>query len=516
MENPGKIRWVPLRVSPSDQPPVILLGHFMSATDSYSFTVTDLKSLWVDSASREIIVERAMQDKCMVDVSQSSNLAVLLGKLSDSLTEYELPEGTKFEAMRAGENLKVTVTFQLSASSRPLVWIFRLQSTPSSTFFRDIFLGSLGIIDAFQSQISALKAIASEKDYHISAMQEVLQEYHANLYAPRRYRASFEEFNPEKWIQSWKDDKTSTCKASDVYFRGVMECSQWWGWCAAGKWVTDRDFSDIRADVELANGNANMPAVKCKRKHYASSSSSETQERSVLREGRRSRHRRPVESDDEQSSSGNENRIQFLIGGGPRRRIDNERDFRDERSTNAGVNEKTRHRTAPNRRPSAPTSYNAANDESNHNSESESQSSGMIIGRRSRQSKPRSPPISSQTATGDQLNESASSDDEGALSQASSSGSSTHGVMGGGIIGGTRSRGSKRGTPIGRCTETKTTSPSPISRHRSRSPAKELETIVRTRTASPPKNPEDIANQRRRILQDQLQAKKRGPVRRRF
>ncbi|KAK9325361.1 hypothetical protein V1517DRAFT_314717 [Lipomyces orientalis] len=515
MENPGKIRWVPLRVSPSDQPPVILLGHFVSATDSYSFTVTDLKSLWVDSASREIIVERAMQDKCMVDVSQSSNLAVLLGKLSDSLTEYELPEGTKFEAKRAGENLQVTVALQLSASSTPLVWIFRLQSTRSSAFFRDIFLGSLGIIDALQSQISALKAIASEKDYHISAMQEVLQEYHANVYAPRRYRASFEEFNAEKWIQSWKDDKTSICKASDMYFRGVMECNQWWGWCSAGKWgITDWDFSDIQSDV--ANGNANMHPVKGKRKHYASSSSSETPERSVLREDQRSRQRRPVESDDDQSSSGNENQIKFLIGGGPRRRIDSQRDFRNERSTNAGVNEKSRHRTTPNRLPRAPTSYKAANDESNPTSESESQSSGMIIGSRSRQSKPRSPPISNHIATRDQLNESESSDDEDALSQASSSGSSMHGVIGGGFIGGNRSLGSKRGTPIGRGTDTKATSPSPISRNQSRSPVKELETIVRTRLASPPKNPEDIANERRRMLQDQLQAKKRGPVRRRF
>ncbi|KAK9333801.1 XRCC4-like factor-domain-containing protein [Lipomyces starkeyi] len=517
MENPGKIRWVPLRVSPSDQPPVILLAHFTRTTDSYSFTVTDLQSHWFDSASRDDIIDRALQDRCIVDVSQSANLNVLLARLSDSLTGKELPEGTKLEAMRFEENLRITISLQMSASSRPLVWIFRLQFAPSPKLSHNIFLGSLGIIDALQSQISALQAIASEKDYHISALQEVLQECHANLYAPRRYRDSFAQFNAETWIQSWKDSKTTTCKASEIYFRGVSECSQWWGWCANGKWeITDGDFNDIQTDDQWTSRKSNnsaLPGISSKRKHYTSSSSNESPVRSEHRKGQRSRHRRREENEDDESSSGNENQIKLVIGGRRRRRNDTDSDFRDK---HVRTSRKNSGRTGPKQRLTHGR-YEDASDASNSASESESQSPGMIIGGRSRQSQASSPPKSSRTVKEELLRSSpSSSEEEEILSGVPSSAPSAHGVIGGGMIGGSRSRSSKRATPIGGNIDIRDTSPSPLPMHQSGSLQEKQETSVKPRSPSPPNDAGDIASERRRMLDAQLQARKRVPVRRRF
>ncbi|KAK9351187.1 XRCC4-like factor-domain-containing protein [Lipomyces doorenjongii] len=513
MENPGKIRWVPLCVSPSDQPPVILLAHFTCTTDSYSFTVTDLQSLWVDSASKDDIIDRALQDRCIVDVSQSANLNVLLARLSDSLTGNVLPEGTKLEAMRFAENLRITMSLQMSASSRPLVWIFRLQSAPSSHFCHDIFLGSLGIIDVLQSQISALQAIASEKDYHISALQEVLQECHANLYAPRRYRDSFAQFNAETWLQSWKDSKTTTCKASEIYLRGVNGCSQWWGWCANGKWeITDGDFNDIQIDdqgTSRKSNNTALPGLGSKRKHYASSSSNESRVRSEHGKGQRSRRMRREENEDDESSSGNENQIKSVIGGRRKRRNDADSDSEDNQGKESG-------RTGPKQRLTR-EGYEDADDASNSSSESESQSSGMIIGGRYRQSQASPPPKLSQTVTGELLRRSpSSSDEEEILSRAPSSAPSAHGVIGGGMIGGSTSRSSKRATPIGRNSDKKDTSPSPLPMHQSGSLKEQQETSVKPRHSSPPNDAGDIATERRRMPDAQLQARKRVPVRRRF
>ncbi|KAK9388391.1 XRCC4-like factor-domain-containing protein [Lipomyces mesembrius] len=513
MENPGKIRWLPLRVSASDQPPVILLSHFTCTTDSYSFTVTDLQSLWVDSASRDDIIDRALQDRCIVDVSQSANLNVLLARLSDSLTGNELPEGTKLEAMRFEENLRITMSLQMSASSRPLVWIFHLQSAPSPNFCRDIFLGSLGIIDALQSQISALQAIASEKDYHISALQEVLQECHANLYAPRRCRDSFAQFNADTWIQSWKDSKTTTCKASEIYLRGVNECSQWWGWCANGKWeITDGDFNDIQTDDQWTSRKSNniaFPGLGSKRKHYASSSSNESRVRSEHCKGQRSRHTR----EDDESSSGNENQIKSVIGGRRRRRNDT---YSDSGDKHVATSAKNSGRTGP-KQSLTHEGYEGADDASNSASESESQSPGiMIIGGRSRQSQTSPPPKLSHTVTGELLRRSPSSSDEEILSRAPSSATSAHGVLGGGMIGGSRSRSSKRSTPIGRNSDKKDTSPSPLPMHQSGSLQEQQESSVKPRPTSPLNDAGDIATERRRMLDAQLQARKRVPVRRRF
>ncbi|KAK9376392.1 XRCC4-like factor-domain-containing protein [Lipomyces chichibuensis] len=512
MENPGKIRWGPLRVSPRDQPPTILLAHFTCTTDSYSFTVTDLQSFWVDSASRDDIIDRALQDRCIVDVSQSANLNVLLARLSDSLTGNELPEGTKLEAMRFEENLRITISWEMSASSMPLVWIFRLQSAPSTNFVRDIFLGSLGIIDALQSQISALQAIALEKDYHISALQEVLQECHANPYAPRRYRDSFAQFNAETWIQSWKDSKTTTCKASEIYFRGVSESSQWWGWCANGKWeATDGDFNDIRTDDQWKShmNNSALPGLSSNRKHYASSSNNESRVRSV-----HGKSRQREENEEDESSSSNENQIKLVIGGRRRRRNYTDSDSGDKRVATSGKN---LGRTRP-KQHLTHEDYEGANDasDSDSDSESESQSPGMIIGGRSRQSEASSPP-KSQTVTGELLRSSpSSSEEEKILSRGSSSAPSAHGVIGGGMIGGSRSRSSKRPTPIGRNTDTKDTSPSPLPMHQSGSVQEQQKTSVKPHLTSPPIDAGDIATERRRKLDAQLQGRKRVPVRRRF
>ncbi|KAK9370431.1 XRCC4-like factor-domain-containing protein [Lipomyces kononenkoae] len=502
-----KIQWTPLRLSPTDRQPVFLLSYFTTATDSYSLTVTDLQSLWIDSASRNDIVDRAMEDGCIVDVSQSSNLSALLGKLSDSLNQNELPEGTKLHAMRYGENLRITLSISLSTNSMPLVWTFRLQSTPSPNFRRDILLGTLGIIDALQSQISTLQSLVSEKDYHISAMQDVIQECHANLYNPRRYRASFGKFNAEQWLQAWKDGKTGTCKASEVYFRGVRGSKELWGWCADGTWeVTDRDFHDIQAGDRLAQGNEHHRAGK--RKGWASTSSDESPVGREHDKGQRSSRRRRDEDEEDESSDGNEHRIRSSIGGRRTRRSDTDSDSADKHSPKMVTIGRRSRRTVPKQ---ARKHHVNASDASSSGSESESQVSGMIIGGKRGQSKMSTPPKSSQRVAGEaSLNRSPSSDD------VPSSGSSTHGVIGGGIIGGNRSRSSRRATPIIRDTETKDISASPVPIPQEGPPQRSPEPSIKTRESSPPRKKEDIAIEGRRMLDTHLQSRKRMPVRRRF
>ncbi|KAK9235928.1 XRCC4-like factor-domain-containing protein [Lipomyces kononenkoae] len=519
MKGLEQIPWMPLRVSPSDQPPVFLLSYFTTTTDSYSLTVTDLQSLWVDSANRNDISERAMQDKCVVDVSQSSNLSVLLGKLSDSLNQNELPEGTKLDAMRCEENLRITLSLPLSTNSMPLVWIFRLQSTPSPNFRRDIFLGTLGIIDALQSQISALQALASEKDYHIHAMQDVIQECHANLYAPRRYRASFGKFDAERWLQSWKNSKTATCNASEVYFRSARECSEWWGWCADGGWeITHRDFNDIQVNGRLTHAsqhNPEMPRTASKRTYSASSSSSETPVRREDRKGKRSRQRWQGEDEDNESSSGNERQIRSLIGGRRLRRDDKDSDSADERSRNLVNSMKDSRRMVSKVSRQGRKQYADASTASSSDSESESQSSRMIIGGRRGQSQISPPPGSSQTAAEESsLKQPSSSDEKDALSH--SPGSSAHGVIGGGITGGSRSRSSRRATPTASDMQTKGTSISPVPIPQEGPPQKYAEPSIKSSQSSPARNQEDMATERQNLLDTQLQTRKRMPVRRRF
>ncbi|KAK9469230.1 hypothetical protein V1512DRAFT_288436 [Lipomyces arxii] len=241
-ENTGCIQWSTLRHTTKD---VLLLQNFKSTPDSYIFHVTDLRTVWIDSALKEDVIQRAIEDQCVVDIAQAENRRVLIGRLSEALNSSSTPPpGTSIDIDTTGEKFTITVT--LNESSTPLKWLFRLEPSKSDTQIRDIVFSTLGIIDLLYSDVLSLEKLLSQKDHHIKAMRDYINDCNMPPYRPPRNWTALNPYRAENRIEGHKTERDCNKRPFKTVFDYAIDaCKGLWGDCNGARWIGSEEFKVV-------------------------------------------------------------------------------------------------------------------------------------------------------------------------------------------------------------------------------------------------------------------------------
>ncbi|KAK7206914.1 XRCC4-like factor-domain-containing protein [Myxozyma melibiosi] len=312
--------WLRLRLSSSNSSETHAVLHRFTATDAtYSLTVTDLSSIWIDSPSQAEIIRRAEANECVVDVSEPANRRTLICRLSEAFGERDLPATTKLSAVRSGANLTLTASILLSESPQPLEWVFRLTPVNSPDIIREFPLGLLGIADVFRQQTLDLQEIIAEKDFHIRSLKLQLQERlgQAIEYVPRKAVGSVSAFDRNAWLQKWTSQRHQRDgSAPEMFRRMTSEFGRYWGLTGDGLLrIKKGDFMDIGEHPEQlwkakTTASRSLRQSSIRQPVVAGNQSSDSDAASGLqtKPRRRRRGRRVVSSGDESPDSKPETR----------------------------------------------------------------------------------------------------------------------------------------------------------------------------------------------------------------
>ncbi|KAK9479427.1 hypothetical protein V1514DRAFT_341980 [Lipomyces japonicus] len=244
------------------------LFNFKITQAGYSLHVTDLIHAWVDTATLAQIAKRGLEDKCVVDLTTSSNLNVLLEKLTASFesnpASHDSPFSLQFQNDR---NLQIIMTEILHGSSAPLIWKFRLLPVNDLPgFLNTMILGLVGMADGksrlkinqtFRTQVQEMQHIVSQKDACIAGLQQHVTETAGPSFIPVTNKTALLVYDSQAWTQNWRDSHVRNGHDREYLFRSIERLNPWWGW--TGQALVDK--SSARQDKSVERNNASTTTL---------------------------------------------------------------------------------------------------------------------------------------------------------------------------------------------------------------------------------------------------------------
>ena len=151
------------------QCPKLFYNFAASPKDGIALLLTDLISLWRDSASRSNVLASAIDQHTSIDPSESNGqFRVLLDKLATSL-ETGRNKLAK-ESVRGADRLLLKTCIDLPKPLKPLEWTFTLMICNAAELAEDVLRPTLHQLSVSQQKLDGIFNVLKEKDHVIEKL----------------------------------------------------------------------------------------------------------------------------------------------------------------------------------------------------------------------------------------------------------------------------------------------------------------------------------------------------------